>query len=113
MARKFLVLYMASRSAIEQMTSATPEQAKAGMDAWNEWGSANAKAITDMGAPLGKTKKVDARGVGDTRNDVTGYSIVEGSSLDEVSKMFAKHPHLMMGGGAWIEIIETVDLPGM
>jgi hypothetical protein len=109
--KKYMILYMAPRSAIEQMMNATPEQAKAGMDAWTKWGNDHSKAVVDMGAPLGKTKKVDGNGVGDVRNDVTGYSIVEGESLDAVSKMFAKHPHLMMGGGAWIEIIETVDLP--
>ncbi|MCC6982940.1 MAG: hypothetical protein IT535_06680 [Bauldia sp.] len=113
MARKFLVLYMAPRSAIEQMTNATAEEAKAGMDAWTDWGNEHANALVDMGAPLGKTKKVDGGGVGDTRNDITGYGIVEGESLDEVAGIFTRHPHLMMGGGAWIEIIETVDLPGM
>jgi hypothetical protein len=32
--KKFLVLYRAPISAREQMAKATPEQAKAGMDAW-------------------------------------------------------------------------------
>jgi len=32
------------------------------MDAWMVW----------MGAPLGKTKRVDAKGATDTKNDVAG-----------------------------------------
>jgi hypothetical protein len=35
--KKFLVLYRAPISAREQMAKATPEQAKAGMDAWMGW----------------------------------------------------------------------------
>jgi hypothetical protein len=34
---RFLVLYHSSTSAREQMANATPEQAKAGMDAWMSW----------------------------------------------------------------------------
>lgn len=111
--KKFMVLYMAPASAIEQMMRATPEQAKAGMDAWTSWGDEHSDGIVDMGAPLGKTKKVSEAGVSDTRNEITGYSIVEGESFDDVARMFAGHPHLMMGPAASIEILETVALPGM
>jgi hypothetical protein len=34
---KFLVLYRSSVSAREQMANATPEQAQAGMQAWQAW----------------------------------------------------------------------------
>jgi hypothetical protein len=34
---KFLVLYRSNVSAAEQMSSGTPEQMKAGMDAWMAW----------------------------------------------------------------------------
>ena len=35
--KKFLVLYQSTVPASEQMKNATPEQAKAGMDAWMSW----------------------------------------------------------------------------
>jgi hypothetical protein len=35
--KKFLVLYQSSVSASEQMSKATPEQAKDGMEAWMTW----------------------------------------------------------------------------
>jgi hypothetical protein len=35
---KFLVLHTAPLESFQEMTNATPEQAKAGMDAWAAWG---------------------------------------------------------------------------
>ena len=60
--KKFLVLYKASRSSFDQMKSATPEQQKAGMDAWMAWGKKASSAIVDMGAPLGSSLRVTTAG---------------------------------------------------
>ena len=35
--KKFLVLYRAPIASFDQMMKATPEEAKAGMDAWMAW----------------------------------------------------------------------------
>lgn len=111
--KKFMVLYMAPLSALEQMNKATPEQMKAGMEEWTEWGKKNETSIVDMGAPLGKTKRITAAGVSDTRNEITGYSLVQSDSLDSVSKMFTNHPHLKMAPGASIEVIEGLSMSDM
>ena len=75
---KFLVLYMAPSAALEQMMrNATPEQQQKGMEAWMKWMGANQSSLVDAGAPLGKTKRVDAGGAKDTKNEVCGYSIVQ------------------------------------
>src|SRR5262249_1684293 len=74
--KKFLVLYKASTAAFEQMMkNTTPEQQKAGMDAWMAWGKKAASSIVDMGAPLGKSIRV-AKGGAATPvvNDLGGYS---------------------------------------
>ena len=42
--KKFLVLYRSSVSAKDQMSKATPEQAKAGMAAWANWAKTTATA---------------------------------------------------------------------
>jgi hypothetical protein len=49
---KFLVLYRSSVSAREQMANATPEQAQAGMQAWQAWVESAGPAMVDLGAPL-------------------------------------------------------------
>src|SRR5436305_9658 len=46
--KKFLVLYKAPTSAFEQMQKSTPEQQKAGMDAWMAWSKKAASSIVDM-----------------------------------------------------------------
>ena len=112
--KKFLVLYMASADAFaEMMKNATPQQQKEAMDGWMKWMEDNKNSFVDSGAPLGKTKRVDAKGVSDTRNDVGGYSIVQAESADAAAKLFGKEqPHLQMPG-AWIEIVEIMPMPGM
>ena len=42
---RFMVLYLSSTSAREQMANATPEQAQAGMDAWVQWAGKAGDAI--------------------------------------------------------------------
>src|SRR5579872_6540340 len=60
---KFLVLYMAKGEDFERMMkSATPEQQQKGMQAWMKWMGDHQASIVDGGAPLGKSKRVDAKG---------------------------------------------------
>ena len=111
---KFMVLYMANPADFEKMMKdATPEQQQKGMDAWRNWMTKHQASFVDGGAPLGKTKRVDARGTSDTRNGIGGYTIVQADSAEAAAKMFGTdHPHLQMPG-AWIEIVEIRQIPGM
>ena len=112
--KKFVVLYMASSADFEKMMkNSTPEQQQKGMDAWMKWMNKHKKSLVDGGAPLGKTKRVDAKGASNTKNSVGGYSIVQAASHDAAGKLFDKdHPHLQMPG-AWIEIVEIMPIPGV
>lgn len=104
---KFLVLYRSETSAQEQMANASPEDAKAGMDAWMAWAGHAGQAIVDLGAPLG-----NARRVGDGSGEPTGFSILQGDSEDEIVGLLNEHPHLH-GAGNSIEVREFMALPGM
>ena len=112
--KKFLVLYMANAAAMaEMMRNSTPEQQKKGMEAWMKWMGDHKSSLVDGGAPLGKTKRVDAKGVSDTKNEIGGYSIVQAESAEAAARIFGKdQPHLQMPG-AWVEIIEVMQIPGM
>jgi hypothetical protein len=69
--KKFMVLYMATSADFEKaMKDATPEQQKKGMEAWMQWMTSHKGSIVDNGAPLGKTKRVDAKGATDTKNGI-------------------------------------------
>jgi hypothetical protein len=103
---KFLVLYRSTTTAGEQMSSATPEEAKAGMDAWMAWAGKAGDAIVDLGSPLAV---VEAGG--DAGTPVGGYSILQADSGDAVRDVLAGHPHTAMGGT--IEILEALQMPGM
>jgi hypothetical protein len=109
--KKFLVLYKAPLASFDQMMKATPEQQKAGMDAWMAWGSKASKSLVDMGAPLGKALKVTPAGNSATRNDLGGYSIMQGESKEALAETLKGHPHFMMSDG-FIEIVEIMPVPG-
>ena len=113
--KKFMVLYMAGSADFEKMMkTSTPEQQKKGMNAWMKWMGKHKKSLVDEGAPLGKTKRVDAKGASNAKNGVGGYSIVQAQSHDAAAKLFGKsHPHLQMMPGGWIEIVEIMPMPDM
>ncbi len=112
--KKFLVLYKSSQSGFEQMKNATPEQQKAGMDAWMTWSKKAGPSIVDMGSPLGKSMRVTKSGdASETRNDLGGYSVMQAESKEALAATMKGHPHFMMPGDASIEIIELMPIPGM
>jgi hypothetical protein len=107
---RFMVLYRSSTSARQQMASATPEQMKAGMDAWTAWAAKAGDAVADLGAPLAYTSHV---GPGSPAgDDVAGYSILQADSAQAVSSVLDGHPHLEMQGNS-IEVLELLPMPGM
>jgi hypothetical protein len=105
---------MAPSAQFEQWTQTmSPEQQKAGMDGWMKWMSANKASLVDGGGPLGKTKRVEAGGTKDAKNELGGYSVVQAESHDAAARMLGKdHPHLQWPG-TWIEITEIMAVPGM
>lgn len=110
--KKFLVLYKAPTSAFEQMKTSTPEQQKAGMDAWMAWSKSAAASIVEMGAPLGKSLRVTKSGSSPTTNDLGGFSILQAESKEALVETLKGHPHFMMPDGS-IEVVELMPLPGM
>lgn len=110
---KYLAVYIGTASAAtkaEQPIDSATEQA--GMAAWGQWAAQNTAVIVDQGAPLGRTKKVNKAGISDTKNQLTGYVIVEAGSLDEAAALFKSHPHFNVFPGDSVEIIECLEMPG-
>ena len=110
--KKFLVLYKAPTSSFEMMKKATPEQQKAGMDAWMAWSKKAAGALLDIGGPLGKSLRVTRTGTSPTTNDLGGFSLMQAESKEALAASLAGHPHFMMPEG-FIEIVELMPIPGM
>ncbi len=89
------------------------EREAAGVKAWVEWEARHKKAIVDIGAPLGPTKRINRRGVTSVRNDLTAYAIVRAVSQAAAAKMFEDHPHFMIFPGTGVEVMECLEIPGM
>jgi hypothetical protein len=106
----YVLLYRAPSSAMEQMASATPEQAQAGMEAWMQWAGQAGDRIVDLGAPLGASTTVGAHGdlAGD---DIAGYSLMQAGSVEELKDLLEGHPHLQMDGAS-IQVLEVLPMPG-
>jgi len=45
-----------------------------------KWMNDNKASIVEGGAPLGKTKRVDANAASNTKNEIGGYSVVQAES---------------------------------
>jgi len=110
--KKFLVIYGSPVSARKQMAKATPEQAKAGMEAWMKWSQKAGKAIVDLGAPLGNSAHVSHGKAADTKSEIGGFSILQAESREALTAILNEHSHFMIPG-ATIEVHEFLPIPGM
>lgn len=62
--------------------------------------------------PLGNGKELQGGSVKDSPAPVTGYSILQGESVETVTRLLKEHPHLKMPNFS-IEVLELLPLPGM
>ncbi len=111
--KKFMVLFMAPTAEFEKFMASTDKQAmQDSMEAWNAWIASHAQDFVDEGAPLGSTLRVTKDGMSSVKNDVGGYSIVRAASPEAAAEIVKDAPHFDMPG-AWIEVMECVDMSAM
>ncbi len=116
--KKFMAIYLGSAAALERsnwnkLSEAERQAAQgSGMKAWGDWMTAHHTHIVDQGGPLGKTKRASAADIADTKNNMTGYVIVQADSHEAAAKLFAKHPHFAIFPGDSVEIMECLPIPG-
>ena len=108
--KRYLVLYRGTSSAMEQMSKATPEQAKSVKDAWIAWAKKAGPAIVDLGQPTAHAQKY-ASAKGSSQGDVSigGYSIFQAESNDALTAVLSGHPHFQMPGSS-IEVHEILPI---
>ena len=113
---KFLVLYLAPVSVLEEWNKTDPEKKRAAeekmMAEWGQWMKDHAHIFADKGGGAGKPKRVTAQGISDARNDIMLYAIVEAESHEAAAKFFEGHPHLQIPQAS-IEIMGIQSLSGM
>jgi hypothetical protein len=116
--KNYMAVYVASAAAPRMAEWMAMEEGKrkqmeaSGIKAWGDWMKANASAIVESGGPLGKTKRISAQGVSDTKNTMTGFVVVRAESHEAAAKMFEKHPSFSHFPGDSVEVMEILPIPG-
>ena len=97
--QKFLVLYLIPAAVMDDWMKTDPAVRQAAeqemREAWGKWMGEHAGMILSSEAG-GKTKRVTAGGVSDTRNDIILCSYVEADSHEAAARAFENHPHLQI-----------------
>jgi hypothetical protein len=113
--KKFLVLYFAPADVLAEWGKTDPAVRKPAeekmRDEWQRWMSEHSKMISVTEA-AGKTKAITSAGIGDTKNDIILYSIVEAENHDLAAKAFAPHPHLQIPQSS-IQVMEVRAMGSM
>ena len=83
-----------------------------GIAAWKAWVEKHQASLVAMGGPLGKTKKVDTKGITDIANEMGAFTVVRAASHEAAARMFEDHPHFAIFPGERVEIMPVLPIPG-
>ena len=111
---KFIVLYHAPASAMEQMgqmATASAEETQKAMEPWVVWAERNSSSLVDPGSPLMFGQKLSSSGSSPSDKQVVGYSILQAENMEAAKALLQGHPHLEWTEGCEIEIHESMSPP--
>ncbi|PCI46253.1 MAG: hypothetical protein COB49_08775 [Alphaproteobacteria bacterium] len=88
----------------------TQEEGAAHMVKWQAWSTGLGDAVVDPGMPVAQSKTVSADGVTDDGgpNPLSGITILQAETMEEVLEMAKACPHIDIGGT--IEVAEAMDM---
>ena len=113
----YLAVFLGSKTSPRMMAwLALPDaerraKEREGIAAWKAWVEKHQAAVAAMGGPLGKTKKVTARGVADVSNEMGAFMVVRAESHAAAAKLFEDHPHFTIFPGEAVEIMPILPIP--
>jgi hypothetical protein len=104
----FLAVFLGSKTSAKMAAwNALPEaerraKEQQGMAAWKAWVEKHQAALVAMGGPLGKTKKVDSKGMADISNEMGAFTVVRAGSHEAPRKCSRTIPILRSSpASAW------------
>jgi len=109
MGRYLAILHGAATEQARQ--ELTAEDSDAFVARWAAWAGELGESLVDPGAPLYRKVLLSADGAAAFEDSKVAYAIVEAATHDHAVEMFASHPHLDLGAGNSIEIIECPAPP--
>ena len=83
-----------------------------GVAAWKAWMEKHQSAVSSVGGPLGKTKKVSERGLEDVSNEMGAFMLVRADSLEAAARLFENHPHFTVFPGESVKVMPILPIPG-
>ncbi len=107
--KKFLVIYGAPKTTIDEWSQASEEEQKKGMEEWIEWMEKYKNAFIDAGNPAGKNVRITKSGATEHRNEICGYSIIQAANHDDAVEIFSNNPHFD-AKDAYIELMEITEM---
>ena len=114
----YLAIFLGSKTSPQRKAwDARPEadrraEEREGIAAWKAWAEKHQAAIVGMGGPLGKTKKVTERGIGDLSNELGAFTVIRAESHEAAAKLFENHPHFTILPGESVEVMPVLPIPG-
>ena len=113
--KRFLAVFLGSAASMDAWKalpqSERDRREQDGMKAWGAWVERNKAAIVDNGSPLGKTKRIGPKGIGDVRNELAAWTVVEAESHEAAARLFEGHPHFSIFPGDAVEVMECLPMP--
>ena len=113
----YLAVFLGSKTSKEMAAwnalspSERQKKEREGIAAWKAWVEKHHGAILEMGGPLGKTKRIDAKGVSDIANELGAFTVVRAASHEAAAKMFENHPHFAIFPGERVQIMPVLPIP--
>lgn len=109
-----MITYHTPASVMADMGEPTPEQMEEGMKPWMAWAEKCGDKLVDLGAPLTNGHLYMPYGAaGLSHRELSGYSILQAESLEDVAALCDGHPHLSWNDQCQLEIHEISPMPGM
>jgi len=106
---KFIMVYKGQAT---DMAAMSEEQQQGVLDKWKSWMGKVGSGLVDIGLPFGPSASVVDDGSTGNASSLSGYSIVEDSSLDAAKSMTNGHPYLSEGKGDFsIDLFELMPVP--
>lgn len=101
---QFILLYKGPATPMEEMT---PEKSDEIMKSWQDWMDEIGTSLVEVGSPMTKGIAIVDDGTEDVATELTGYSIIEATNLDEAKKLLNNHPFLSDSNGDYaVEVFE-------
>ena len=106
--KRFVVIYHAPTSVIEQRSAASSED---NMEPWMAWVAKCGDGLVDLGTPPGGGQKLRKSGNSSSDKNVVGCSILQAEDIQGAIALLQGHPHLEMANGCENEVHESMPLP--